>query len=122
MLREFLAADIERIEGIRAVGAVFQQVLLGLRLLLHRLVLAEAVSSSFYASRLDSENEVIVILTVEERHEPLLPGKALVDEQVFLVVPHGISEVHVLHLPSMPFKLVDDHVAEVLVIHGVVAA
>ena len=44
MLRELLAADIQRIEGIRAVGAVFQQILFGFRLLLHRVVLVESVA------------------------------------------------------------------------------
>lgn len=37
-------ADIERIEGIGAVGTVFEKVFFGLGLLLHRLVLAEAVA------------------------------------------------------------------------------
>ena len=45
MLWELLAADVESIEGICAVGAVFERVFFGLRLLLHRLVLAEAVVS-----------------------------------------------------------------------------
>ena len=44
MLWELLAADIERIEGIGAVGTVFEEVFFGLRLLLHGLVLAEAVA------------------------------------------------------------------------------
>ena len=38
MLWEFLAADIERVEGIGAVGTVFEKVFFGLRLLLHGLV------------------------------------------------------------------------------------
>lgn len=42
MLRELLAAGIERVEGIGAVGSVFEKVFFGLGLLLHRLVLAEA--------------------------------------------------------------------------------
>ena len=41
---EFLAADIERVEGIGAVGSVFEKVFFGLGLLLHRLVFAEAVA------------------------------------------------------------------------------
>ena len=44
MLGELFAADIEHIEGIGAVGTVFEKVFFGLRLLLHRLVLAEAVA------------------------------------------------------------------------------
>ena len=44
MLWELLAADIEDVEGIGAVGTVFEKVFFGLGLLLHRLVLAEAVA------------------------------------------------------------------------------
>ena len=44
MLWELLAADVERIKGIGAVGTVFEEVFFGLRLLLHGLVLAEAVA------------------------------------------------------------------------------
>lgn len=35
MLLELLAADIERVEGIGAVGSVFEKVFFGFRLLLH---------------------------------------------------------------------------------------
>ena len=44
MLWELIAADIECFEGIGAVGTVFEKVFFGLGLLLHRLVLAEAVA------------------------------------------------------------------------------
>ena len=44
MLWELIAADIECFEGIGAVGSVFEKVFFGLGLLLHRLVLAEAVA------------------------------------------------------------------------------
>lgn len=43
---ELLAADVESVEGI---GAVFDKVFFGLRLLLHRLVLAEAVASPLHS-------------------------------------------------------------------------
>ncbi|WP_444297739.1 hypothetical protein [Leyella stercorea] len=49
MLLELLAADIERVEGIGAVGTVFEKVFLGFRLPLHRFVLAEAVASSLHS-------------------------------------------------------------------------
>ena len=49
MLWELLAADIERIEGIGAVGTVFKKVFFGLRLLLHTFVLAEAVASLLHS-------------------------------------------------------------------------
>lgn len=46
VIRELLAADVEGIESICAVGAVFEQVFLGLCELFAGLVLAEAVSAS----------------------------------------------------------------------------
>ena len=122
MLWELLAADIERIEGIGAVGAVFEKVFFGLRLLFHRLVLAEAVASSLHSCGLDGEDKVIVVLAVEVRHQALLPGKALVDEKIFLIVSHRVAEVHVNDLPSVTFKLMDYHPVEVLVVHGIVRA
>lgn len=44
MLWKLFSAGIERVEGISAVGSVFEKVFFGLGLLLHRLVLAEAVA------------------------------------------------------------------------------
>ena len=100
MLWELLAADIERIEGIGAVGAVFEKVFFGLWLLLHRLVFAEAVAPSLHSCRLDSEDQVIVVLAVEVRHQALLSGKTLIDEKVFLIVSHRVAEVHVNELSA----------------------
>ena len=67
MLREFFAADVERIEGIGAVGAVFEKVFLRFGLLLHALVLAEAVAPSLHSCGLDGDDEIIVVLAVEVR-------------------------------------------------------
>ena len=75
MLWEFFAADIEGVEGIGAVGTVFEKVFFGLRLLLHGLVLAEAVAPSLHSCGLDGEDKVIVVLAVEVRHQSLLTGK-----------------------------------------------
>lgn len=122
MLWELLAADIERVEGIGAVGTVFEKVFFGLRLLLHTFVFAEAVASSLYSCGLDSEDKVIVVLAVEVRHQALLPGKALVDEKVFLIVSHRVAEIHVNDLPSVALELVTDHPMEVLVVDGIVGA
>lgn len=122
MLWEFFAADIEGVEGIGAVGTMFEKVFFGLRLLFHRLVLAEAVASSLHSCGLDGEDKVIVVLSVEVRHEALLPGKALIDEKVFLIMSHRVTEVHVNDLPSVALKLMDYHPVEVLVVHGIVRA
>lgn len=120
VLREFFATDVQRIECIRAVGTMFEEVFLRLWLFLHRLVLSESESAPFDTSRLNSEDKIIVILSVEERHEPLLSDERLVDEQIFLIMPHRITEVHVGDLPSVPLKLMNDHIAEVLVVHRIV--
>ena len=122
MLWELFAADIEGVEGIGAVGTVLEKVFFGLRLLLHRLILAETVASSLYSCGLDGEDKVIVVLAVEVRHKALLPGKALIDEKVFLIMSHRVAEVHVDDLPAVAFKLVDNHPMEVLVVHGIVRA
>ena len=122
MLWELFAADVEGVEGIGAVGTVFEKVFFGLRLLLHRLVLAEAVATSLHSCGLDCEDKVIVVLAVEVRHEALLSGKTLIDEKIFLIMSHWVAEVHVNDLPAVAFKLVDNHPMEVLVVHGIVRA
>ena len=122
MLWELLATDIERIEGIGAVGAVFEKVFFGLRLLLHRLVFTEAVASTLHSCGLDCEDTVIVVLAVEVRHEALLPGKALIDEKILFIMSHRVAEVHVNDLPSVALELMYYHPMEVLVVHGIVRA
>lgn len=56
MVGEFLATDVEGIESVGAVGAVFDQVLLGLRKFIARLIFAEAVASATDPCRLNGEN------------------------------------------------------------------
>lgn len=50
---------------------------------LPRFVLVEAIAPACHAGGLNSEDEVIVILTVEDRHQSLLTGEALVDEILY---------------------------------------
>ena len=119
-LRELLATDIEGVESIGAVGAGLKQVLLGLLELLAALVLLEAVAPAQHARRLYGKYQVVVVLPVEERHEPLLARKRLVDEQVLLGMAHGVAHVHVDHLPTVQLKLMLHHPAEVLVVDGIV--
>ena len=120
VLWELLAADVEGVEGIRAIGAVLEEVLLGLVIFFAGLVLAEAVASSFHACRLDSEDKIIIVLTVEERHQTLLPGKTLVDEKVLLVMAHWVAEVDINDLPPVRLEFFLYYIMEVLVIHGIV--
>ncbi len=89
---------------------------------LHGFVLAEAVATALHSGGLDGEDEVVVVLAVEVRHEALLAGETLVDEEIFLVVAHRVAEVHVLHRPALAFELVDYYPVEVLVVDGIVGA
>ena len=120
MLRKLLTPNIQRIESIRAIGAVLQQILLRFRILLCRLVLSETVSTTFHASRLHRKNQVIIILAVEVRHEPLLPSKSLVNQQVLLIMAHGIAQIHIIHRPNIAFKLMHHHPMKVMVIHHII--
>lgn len=61
VVRKFLASDIESIEGIGAVGAVFEQVFFALGKFLAGLVFAEAVASATDPCRLYGENQVLVV-------------------------------------------------------------
>ena len=71
----------------------FEEVFFRFGKFLAAFVLAETVAAAAYAGCLNGEDKVVVILPVEERHKALLAGKALVDEKVFLIVPHGIAEI-----------------------------
>ena len=122
MAGELLASDVESIESIGAVGAVFEQVFLGLRKLFPCLVLAEAIATASDTCGLNGENEVVVVLAVEERHQPLLAGKALVDEKIFLIMSHGITYVNGFDLPASAFKFVYHDPTEVLLVYGIVRA
>ena len=72
MLRELLTPNIQRIKSICTIGAMHQQVLFGFGIFLCGLVFAEDVSSAFHTCRLNGKNKIIVVLTVEVRHQALL--------------------------------------------------
>ena len=82
---EFLATDVERIERVSAVGAVFEEVFFRFGKFFSAFVLAETVAAAAHAGCLNGEDKVVVILSVEEWHKALLAGKTLVDEQIFLL-------------------------------------
>ena len=52
----------------------------------------------------------------------MLSGKRLVDEKIFLIVSHGITEVNRFDAPTVPFKFVLNSPVEVLVVDGIVRA
>ena len=120
MERKFFAADVECIESVCAVCAVFEEVFFRFGKFFAAFVFSETIAAAAHAGCLNGEDKVVVILSVEERHKALLAGKALVDEKVFLIVPHGIVEIDRLDSPSVAFKLMDDHPTEVLFVDGIV--
>ena len=61
MVRKFLAADVEGIESVGAVGAVFEEVFFGLGKFFAGLVFAEAVAATADARGLYGENQVLVV-------------------------------------------------------------
>ena len=93
---EFLASDEQGIEGISAIGTVFEEILFRFSQLFASFVLVKAIASTSNPCSLNSENQVIVILAIKERHEALLPSESLVDEQVFLIMPHRTPEIDII--------------------------
>ena len=122
LLRELFAPNVQCIKGICAICTVFEEVFLGLGQLLAGLVFVEAVASIEYSGRLNGEDKIIVILTIEKRHETLLALEGLVDEQVLLIVAHGVAQIDILDLPAVTFKLVNDYPPKILCINGIVAS
>ena len=120
MIRELLAANVESIESVGAVGAVFEQVFLGLGELFARLILAEAVAPVGDTGGLNGEDKVFIVRAVEERHEPLLSGKGVIDEKILLVMVHRVSEVHGLDAPAVPLELLNHIIMEILLVDGIV--
>lgn len=66
-IRSALTTDIEGIESVSAVGAVFEKVFLGLRELFAGFILSETKAAAFYTCRLYGENKIIIILPIEIR-------------------------------------------------------
>lgn len=118
--REFFGSDVEGIEGVGAVGAVFEQGFFGLCEFFARLVFAEAVAASADSGGLDCQNQIFVVGAVEKGHEAVLTGEALVDEKVFLIVSHGVTDVDGFNRPTMFLKLMDYYPTEILLVDGIV--
>ena len=117
---EFFTADVEGIKRICAVGAVLEEVFFGFGELFSGFVFAEAVAAAAYASGLEGEDKVVVVLAVEKWHQALLAGKPLVDEQIFFIVAHRIADIYSLHIPAVRLELVGYYPAEILFVDGIV--
>ena len=122
MVREFLAAYVKSVEGIGAIGAVFEQVFFALGEFFAGFILAEAVAPAADPCRLNGENQVLVVGAVKEWHEALLTCEALVDEQVFFIVTHRVSKIDGFHLPAPALKFVDYPPTVILFVYGIVRA
>lgn len=120
MIREFLAADVESIESVSAVGAVFEEVFFRFCKFLAAFVFAEAVAPATDPCLLYGENQVLVVGAVEERHKALLTCEALIYEQVFFIVSHRFSEVHGFNAPTPTLELVDYPPTVILFVDGIV--
>ena len=99
---------------------MFEEVFFALGKFLAAFVFPKSVAAAAHAGCLNGEDKVVVILAVEEWHKALLAGKTLVDEKIFLIVPHRIAEIDRLDSPAVAFKLVDYHPTEVLFVNGIV--
>ena len=64
MLGKFLATDVERIESIGSVGAMFEKILLRFGILLIAFVLAESEAATIDLCCLDGKDEIVVVLAV----------------------------------------------------------
>ena len=80
----------------------------------------EPVAAAVYAGGLEGEDKVVVVLAVEEWHQGLLAGEGLVDEQIFLVVAHGVADIYRLHSPAVTLELVNNNPTEALFVDGIV--
>ena len=121
-LWELLTTYVEGVESVGAIGSVLEEVFFRLGKLFATLIFVETIATTSDARSLDSQDEVVIVLTVEERHQGLLPGKTLVDEKVLLVMAHWVAEVDINDLPPVRLELFLYHIVEVLVIHGIVGA
>ena len=90
---------------------MFEQVFLRLRQLLPSLILVEPVAPTGDTSRLNRQDKVIIILTIKERHQALLPLESLINEQILLIMAHRIAQVHIIHLPSVALRLAESNAA-----------
>lgn len=73
----------------------------------------ETVTAASYAGRLNSENKIIVILTVEIWSETIKSGETVVYKMIFFFMPHRVTERRSDNVPAMLAELVDDSMTEV---------
>ena len=85
---EQLTAYVKCVKSIRAIGTVFQKVFLTLGEFLARLVLSKAIAPGLDTGGLDSQEESLVVLTVDIWSEVVASGESVVDQTVLLITVH----------------------------------
>lgn len=101
---------------------MFEQGFFRLFELFSAFVFPKTVPTPGDTGRLYRKNEVVVILAVEKGHEPLFACETLIDQEVFLVVPHRVPEIDIDDRPTVPLEFVANHPMEVLVVDGIVGS
>lgn len=104
--------DAESVKSIRPVGAVLKTVFLSLPEFLAALVLATVVDPG----GLNRDEQVLVVLPVDHRHQLGLPGKHAVDKEMLDQMVHGGTDVDLGDKPSVRTESVDYDRPECLVI------
>ena len=104
VIRELLTTNIQCVKSVSTICSMLQKRLFAFGQLLASLIFSETISAASDPGGLDCENEVVVVLTVEEWQKALLAGKTLIDEKIFLIVPHGIAEIDCLDSPAVAFN------------------
>ena len=114
-------ADEEGVEGVGAVGAELEFVLLGFGEFLAGFVLGKAVAVYHYAGLPQGKQQGFVVVFVEHGKQVLLPFEGLVNHDVFFAVFERVSDVDALDAPAIFEELIADNGGEVFVADGIVA-
>lgn len=117
-LREFLYANHECVEGIGAIGASLQLVLLGLCQFLSSLILLAII----HTSKADGYEQIFIVLAVDHGTVLSLAHEHTVDEQHLLQVSHRVAQIDLVDIPAMVCEIVGDEGMEVIIHQGVVVA
>lgn len=121
-VRTFLASDVQSVESIGAVGTQLEAIVLSLGKFLAGLILVKAVAAASDTGRLYGENQVVVVLSIEIRCQAIKSREATVDQIVFLIMSHRVTERNRNDSPSTFLELVDDGISEVDRVYGIVGA
>lgn len=121
-IREVLATDIESVKGVCTIGTELETVILRFGEFLTGFVFMETVAADCHTGRLDGENKVIVILSVEIWRETVFALESPVDKMVLFLMAHRVAEWCSHYVPAMFTEFVNNSVPEVDGIDRIVGA